>query len=50
MSLGVVYSSENRRAEGIISDLSVLENITLALQADRGVFRRIPPPAGASSR
>ena len=42
-SLGVVYSSENRRTEGIISDLSVLENITLALQADRGVFRRIPP-------
>lgn len=43
MSLGVVYSSENRRAEGIIADLSVLDNITLALQADRGVFRRIPP-------
>lgn len=42
MSLGVVYSSENRRAEGIIADLSVLDNITLALQADRGVFRRIP--------
>jgi len=42
MSLGVVYSSENRRTEGIISDLSVLDNITLALQADRGVFHRIP--------
>lgn len=42
MSLGVVYSSENRRTEGIISDLSVLDNITLALQADRGVARRIP--------
>ncbi|MEU1972959.1 sugar ABC transporter ATP-binding protein [Microbacterium sp. NPDC019599] len=42
MSLGVVYSSENRRAEGIIGDLSVEENITLALQADRGVFRRLP--------
>ncbi|MFC8680149.1 sugar ABC transporter ATP-binding protein [Microbacterium ureisolvens] len=43
ISLGVVYSSENRRTEGIISELSVLENITLALQADRGVMRRIPP-------
>ncbi|MFE5409367.1 sugar ABC transporter ATP-binding protein [Microbacterium sp. NPDC056569] len=43
ISLGVVYSSENRRTEGIISDLSVLENITLALQADRGMLRRIPP-------
>jgi simple sugar transport system ATP-binding protein len=43
ISLGVVYSSENRRSEGIISELSVLENITLALQADRGVLRRIPP-------
>ena len=42
MSLGVVYSSENRRADGIIGDLSVQDNITLALQADRGVFRRIP--------
>jgi len=42
ISLGVVYSSENRRAEGIISDLSVQENITLALQAERGVLRRMP--------
>ncbi|WP_426564152.1 sugar ABC transporter ATP-binding protein [Angustibacter sp. McL0619] len=41
MSLGVVYSSENRRAEGIISELSVMENITLALQAERGMLRRI---------
>jgi len=43
MSLGVVYSSEDRRAEGILAELSVLENITLALQAHRGVFRRIRP-------
>jgi simple sugar transport system ATP-binding protein len=41
ISLGVVYSSENRRTEGIISELSVQENITLALQAERGVFRRM---------
>jgi monosaccharide-transporting ATPase len=43
ISLGIVYSSENRRAEGIIGELSVQENITLALQAERGVLRRISP-------
>ena len=43
ISLGIVYSSENRRTEGIISELSVQENITLALQAERGVLRRIRP-------
>ena len=43
ISLGIVYSSEDRRAEGIISELSVQENITLALQAERGVLRRIRP-------
>lgn len=37
----VAYSSENRRSEGIIGDLSVLDNITLALQAQRGVFHRL---------
>lgn len=42
IKLGVVYSSENRRTEGIISALSVRENITLALQAERGVLRRLP--------
>lgn len=39
----VAYSSENRRTEGIVGDLSVIDNITLALQAQRGVFRKIPP-------
>jgi len=38
---GLVYSSENRRTEGIIGGLSVQENIALALQADRGVLRRL---------
>ena len=42
ISLGVVYSSENRRTEGIVGALSVCENIALALQADRGMLRRIP--------
>jgi monosaccharide-transporting ATPase len=43
ISLGVVYSSENRRTEGIISELSVRENISLALQAERGFLRRLRP-------
>lgn len=43
ISLGVVYSSENRLAEGILGELSVLDNITLAVQAQRGVLRRIRP-------
>jgi simple sugar transport system ATP-binding protein len=43
MSLGVVYSSENRRTEGIISELSVRENISLALQAEQGFLRRLRP-------
>lgn len=40
---GLVYSSENRRTEGIVGELSVLDNISLAVQAERGVFRRIKP-------
>ena len=36
---GVVYSSEDRKSEGIIGDLTVRENILLGLQADNGWFR-----------
>ncbi|MFT2817169.1 ATP-binding cassette domain-containing protein [Leifsonia sp. A12D58] len=39
---GVAYSSENRKAEGVVEDLTVRDNIVLALQADRGWFKRIP--------
>lgn len=42
IAFGVVYSSENRRTEGVIDRLSVVENIGLALQAQRGALRRIP--------
>lgn len=42
MRLGIAYSSENRKIEGIIGELTVRENITLALQAQRGWLRRIP--------
>ncbi len=38
----IAYSSENRRSEGIVDELSVRENIILALQADRGWMRPIP--------
>lgn len=37
----IAYSSENRRIEGVIDDLTVRENIVLALQADRGWLRPI---------
>ncbi|GIF14401.1 sugar ABC transporter ATP-binding protein [Actinoplanes teichomyceticus] len=42
MKRGIAFSSENRRTEGIIGDLSVRENIILALQAARGWARPIP--------
>ncbi len=38
---GVALCPEDRKAEGIIGDLSVRENIVLALQARRGWVRRI---------
>ncbi len=42
LSARIAYSSENRRAEGIVDELSIRDNIALALQADKGWFRRIP--------
>ncbi|GAA3446009.1 sugar ABC transporter ATP-binding protein [Planomonospora venezuelensis] len=39
---GIAFCSENRRAEGLIPDLTVRENIILALQAARGWARPIP--------
>ena len=38
----IAYSTENRRDEGIIGDLTVRENILIALQATRGMFKPIP--------
>jgi simple sugar transport system ATP-binding protein len=43
LNAGIVYSSENRRSEGIVGDLTILQNIALALQAQRGVLHRIGP-------
>jgi simple sugar transport system ATP-binding protein len=39
---GVAFCSENRRTEGVVEDLTVRENILLALQAARGWTRPIP--------
>lgn len=38
---GMAYLPEDRKNEGIIADLSVRENLILALQAKRGMFRLI---------
>ena len=39
MMSGMAYLPENRKEEGIIADLSVRENLILALQAKRGMFK-----------
>jgi simple sugar transport system ATP-binding protein len=39
MKKGIGYLSEDRKRDGIIGDLSVRENIILALQVMRGFFR-----------
>jgi simple sugar transport system ATP-binding protein len=38
---GIVFSSEDRRGEGIVTDLTVAENIVLGIQARRGWRRKI---------
>jgi galactofuranose transport system ATP-binding protein len=42
MGQGIAFCSENRRTEGLIGQLSVRENIVLALQASRGWARPLP--------
>jgi simple sugar transport system ATP-binding protein len=42
IAAGVAFCSENRKAEGLVPDLTVRENIILALQASRGWTRPIP--------
>ena len=42
MQMGMGLLPDDRKAEGIIGDLSVRENIILALQAKRGMFHLIP--------
>jgi monosaccharide-transporting ATPase len=38
----IAFSSEDRKGEGLIGDLTVRDNIVLALQARRGWARRLP--------
>jgi len=42
MRRGIAFCPEDRKNEGIIGDLTLRENIILALQAKRGVMRMIP--------
>ncbi len=42
LTTGIAYSTENRRDEGIVGDLSVRENLILAVQAERGWLRPLP--------
>lgn len=37
----IAFCPENRKTEGIIGDLSIWENIILALQVKRGIFKKI---------
>lgn len=41
MTAGMAYLPENRKEEGIVADLSVRENLILALQAKKGMFHLI---------
>jgi simple sugar transport system ATP-binding protein len=38
----IAFTSENRRSEGVVADLTVADNMLLALQASRGWLRPIP--------
>lgn len=39
MKAGIAYLPEDRKVDGIVGDMSVKDNITLALQVKRGVFK-----------
>ncbi len=39
---GIGFCSEDRKSEGIVPTLSVSENIILAMQAGRGMLRKLP--------
>lgn len=43
---GIAYSTENRRDEGIIGDLTVRQNMLLALQTNRGMMHPISKKEG----
>ena len=39
---GIAFSSEDRKKEGIVGDLTVRENIALAVQTIRGMWKPVP--------
>src|SRR5690606_41049852 len=41
---GIAFCPEDRKGDGLVMDLTVAENIVLALQAARGWPRPPPPP------
>jgi monosaccharide-transporting ATPase len=43
---GIAFLSEDRKGEGVVGDLTVRDNILLALQARRGWLRPIPRRSG----
>ena len=42
MDHGIVYTSEDRKGQGVVEGLTVRDNIVLALQAGRGWMRPLP--------
>jgi simple sugar transport system ATP-binding protein len=42
MSAGIAFCSEDRKRDGLVEDLTVRENLMLALQATRGWTRPVP--------
>jgi simple sugar transport system ATP-binding protein len=39
---GIAFTSEDRKAEGLVADLTVRDNLILAMQAARGWTRQVP--------
>jgi monosaccharide-transporting ATPase len=42
MAQGLAFCPEDRKAEGVFSEMSLLENVVLALQARSGIVPRVP--------
>ncbi|GAB7191831.1 sugar ABC transporter ATP-binding protein [Kineococcus sp. NUM-3379] len=42
IAAGIAFASEDRKGEGLIADLSIRDNLVLAMQASRGWARPIP--------
>ena len=47
--IGLAFCPEERKTEGIVDDLSIRENIVLALQARTGLWRKLPAARSAAS-